>query len=128
MADGDARLLALDGLDPVLDEAGPARLGAAGAADGETLFLGLDGGRALFAPLIRTEALGAARLVRVPAARLDERARTRRSGARRAASTNGTTAIVSAAFAGRRPRSSAPAGAATARAAAPSISRASIRW
>jgi NAD+ diphosphatase len=57
MANGDARLLALDGLDPVLDEAG-ALARAPLAGDGETLFLGLDGGVPLFAPLIRTEALG----------------------------------------------------------------------
>jgi NAD+ diphosphatase len=57
MADGDARLLALDGLDPVLDEAG-ALAWAPLAGDGETLFLGLDGGVPLFAPLVRTEALG----------------------------------------------------------------------
>jgi NAD+ diphosphatase len=57
MANGDARLLALDGLDPVLDEAG-ALAWAPLAGDGDTLFLGLDGGVPLFAPLIRTEALG----------------------------------------------------------------------
>jgi NAD+ diphosphatase len=57
MANGDARLLALDGLDPVLDEAG-ALAWAPLAGDGEALFLGLDGGVPLFAPLIRTEALG----------------------------------------------------------------------
>jgi NAD+ diphosphatase len=57
MADGDARLLALDGLDPVLDEAGGLAW-APLAGEGETLFLGLDQGVPLFAPLIRTEALG----------------------------------------------------------------------
>ncbi|MEA3012105.1 MAG: diphosphatase [Sphingomonadales bacterium] len=57
MANGDARLLALDGLDPVLDDAGALAWGPL-AGDGETLFLGLDGGVPLFAPLIRTEALG----------------------------------------------------------------------
>jgi NAD+ diphosphatase len=57
MANGDARLLALDGLDPVLDEAGRLAWGPL-AGDGEALFLGLDGGVPLFAPLIRTEALG----------------------------------------------------------------------
>lgn len=57
MANGDARLLALDGLDPVLDAAGRLAWGPP-AGDGETLFLGLDGGVPLFAPLIRTEALG----------------------------------------------------------------------
>ncbi|HVQ09814.1 MAG TPA: NAD(+) diphosphatase [Allosphingosinicella sp.] len=57
MADGDARLLALDGLDPVLDEAGALAWGPL-AGGGETLFLGFDDGVPLFAPLIRTEALG----------------------------------------------------------------------
>jgi NAD+ diphosphatase len=57
MANGDARLLALDGLDPVLDEAGALAWGPL-AGEAETLFLGLDGGVPLFAPLIRTEALG----------------------------------------------------------------------
>jgi NAD+ diphosphatase len=57
MANGDARLLALDGLDPVLDEAGRLAWGPPGG-DGESLFLGLDEGVPLFAPLIRTEALG----------------------------------------------------------------------
>jgi NAD+ diphosphatase len=57
MANGDARLLALDGLDPVLDEAGGLAW-APLAGEGETLFLGLDGAVPLFAPLIRTEALG----------------------------------------------------------------------
>ncbi|HEV7659904.1 MAG TPA: NAD(+) diphosphatase [Allosphingosinicella sp.] len=57
MANGEARLLALDGLDPVLDEAGRLAWGPP-AGDGEALFLGLDEGVPLFAPLIRTEALG----------------------------------------------------------------------
>ena len=57
MANGDARLLALDGLDPVLDEAGHLAWGTL-AAEGELLFLGLDEGVPLFAPLIRTEAPG----------------------------------------------------------------------
>jgi NAD+ diphosphatase len=57
MANGDARLLALDGLNPVLDEAGRLAWGPL-AGDGEALFLGLDEGVPLFAPLIRTEALG----------------------------------------------------------------------
>jgi NAD+ diphosphatase len=57
MANGDARLLALDGLDPVLDEAGRLAWGPL-AGEGEALFLGLDEGVPLFAPLIRTEALG----------------------------------------------------------------------
>jgi NAD+ diphosphatase len=57
MAAGDARLLALDGLDPVLDDAGRLAWGPL-AGDGETLFLGLDEGVPLFAPLIRTAALG----------------------------------------------------------------------
>lgn len=54
MMNGDARLLRLDAADPVLDEAGQLlwdRLD--GGAD--TLFLGLDNGRPLFAPLVRME-------------------------------------------------------------------------
>ncbi len=57
MANGDARLLALDTLDPVLDEAGRLAWGPL-AGEGETLFLGLDEGVPLFAPLIRAPALG----------------------------------------------------------------------
>jgi NAD+ diphosphatase len=57
MADGEARLLALDGLDPVLDAAGGLAWGPL-AGESETLFLGLDEGVPLFAPLIRTETLG----------------------------------------------------------------------
>ncbi len=55
MMNGDARLLRLDAADPVLDEAGNLlwdRL--EGGAD--TLFLGLEDGRPLFAPLVRMEA------------------------------------------------------------------------
>jgi NAD+ diphosphatase len=57
MTNGDARLLALDTLDPVLDEAGRLAWGPL-AGEGETLFLGLDEGVPLFAPLIRAPALG----------------------------------------------------------------------
>ena len=54
MANGDARLLHLDTVDPVLDEAGALRWGPVeGAAD--LLFLGLEEGRPLFAPLVRME-------------------------------------------------------------------------
>jgi len=57
MANGDARLLRLAELDPVLDEEG--RL-AWGPLEGEQdcLFLGLDEGAPLFAPLVRTGMLG----------------------------------------------------------------------
>jgi len=54
MMNGDARLLRLDAADPVLDEEG--RLlwqKLEGGAD--TLFLGLEDGRPLFAPLVRME-------------------------------------------------------------------------
>jgi NAD+ diphosphatase len=54
MMNGDARLLQLDAADPVLDEEGrllwrPLEGGA------DTLFLGLDEGRPLFAPMVRME-------------------------------------------------------------------------
>src|ERR1700741_3943160 len=57
MADGAARLRRLDLVDPVLDDEGrllwePLDGGA------ETLFLGLEEGRPLFAPLVRMEKFG----------------------------------------------------------------------
>jgi NAD+ diphosphatase len=58
MADNDARLLRLAGLDPVLDAQGRLDWGPLDGADGETLFLGLDEGAPLFAPLVRMQALG----------------------------------------------------------------------
>ena len=57
MANGDARLLRLDQVDPVLDEEGRLLWEPLGTAD-ETLFLGLEEGRPLFAPLVRMETLG----------------------------------------------------------------------
>lgn len=57
MANGDARLLRLDVVDPVLDEAGGLLWEPLGTAE-ETLFLGLEEGRPLFAPLVRMEELG----------------------------------------------------------------------
>ncbi len=57
MANGDARLLRLDQVDPVLDETGRLLWEPLGTAD-ETLFLGLEEGRPLFAPLVRMETLG----------------------------------------------------------------------
>jgi NAD+ diphosphatase len=57
MANGDARLLRLDQVDPVLDEAGRLLWEPLGTA-AETLFLGLEEGRPLFAPLVRMEQLG----------------------------------------------------------------------
>jgi NAD+ diphosphatase len=57
LANGDARLLGLAELDPVLDEAG--RLHWTALTEGEeTIFLGLEEGVPLFAPLVRTEAFG----------------------------------------------------------------------
>ena len=53
-ASGDARLLQLDGVDPVLDEAAGLRWGPLGQAE-DLLFLGLEEGRPLFAPLVRME-------------------------------------------------------------------------
>jgi NAD+ diphosphatase len=58
MANGDARLLRLAELDPVLDEEGRLAWGPLDGADGDYLFLGLDEGAPLFAPLVRIQALG----------------------------------------------------------------------
>ena len=58
MANGDARLLRLAELDPVLDEEGRLAWAPFESAAGEHLFLGLDGEAPLFAPLVRTEKLG----------------------------------------------------------------------
>lgn len=58
MARDDARLLALETLDPLLDGEGRLRWSPLAGAPGELLFLGLEGGAPLFAPLLRTEALG----------------------------------------------------------------------
>jgi len=58
MANGDARLLRLAELDPVLDEEGRLAWEPLGGADGDYLFLGLDEGAPLFAPLVRMQALG----------------------------------------------------------------------
>jgi NAD+ diphosphatase len=57
MANNDARLLRLDAIDPVLDEEGRLRWGPVGDAE-EMLFLGLEEGRPLFAPLVRMEQPG----------------------------------------------------------------------
>ena len=57
MANGDARLLRLDSVDPVLDEEGRLLWGPLEGAE-EMLFLGLEEGRPLFAPLVRMETLG----------------------------------------------------------------------
>jgi NAD+ diphosphatase len=61
-ASPDARLLRLDALDPVLDEAGRLRWDPmdAGPPESELLFLGLDGERPLFAPLLKLPTGGAA--------------------------------------------------------------------
>ena len=56
-AAGAARLLRLDDLDPVLDEAGRLDWTGLNGAE-ETIFLGLHDGAPLFAPLLRVEALG----------------------------------------------------------------------
>jgi NAD+ diphosphatase len=58
MAAGDARLLRLAELDPVLDEEGRLAWAPLEGGEGDYLFLGLDEGAPLFAPLVRTEALG----------------------------------------------------------------------
>ncbi|HYJ31333.1 MAG TPA: NAD(+) diphosphatase [Allosphingosinicella sp.] len=51
----DARLLRLAGLDPVLGDDGRLMWDAPGAGPAELIFLGLDGGAAVFAPLVRLE-------------------------------------------------------------------------
>jgi NAD+ diphosphatase len=59
MANGDARLLRLADLDPVLDDKGALHWAPfAEFENAEAIFLGLDDGVPLFAPLVRTEALG----------------------------------------------------------------------
>jgi NAD+ diphosphatase len=59
MANGDARLLGLAELDPMIDGEGRLQWSAfAEAATEETIFLGLDEGVPLFAPLVRTHAIG----------------------------------------------------------------------
>ena len=57
MANGDALLLQLDTVDPVLDEAGRL-LWRPLEDETEMLFLGLEEGRPLFAPLVHMEQLG----------------------------------------------------------------------
>jgi len=57
MANGEARLLRLDSVDPVLDETGRLVWGPL-EDEADTLFLGLEEGRPLFAPLVRMEQLG----------------------------------------------------------------------
>jgi NAD+ diphosphatase len=58
MADGDARLLDLDEIDPLLDDEGRLAWSPLAEADGDLLFLGLDDGVPLFAPLVKMRALG----------------------------------------------------------------------
>ena len=58
MAQEEARLLRLAELDPVLDEEGRLAWDALDRSAGDCLFLGLDEGVPLFAPLVRTAALG----------------------------------------------------------------------
>ena len=53
----DARLLDLADLDPVLDEAGRLSWSPLNG-EGETIFLGFEGGAPRFAPLVRTDAVG----------------------------------------------------------------------
>lgn len=57
-ARAEARLLRLADLDPVLDEEGRLAWSAVEQAETELIFLGLDGELPLFAPLVRTAALG----------------------------------------------------------------------
>ena len=58
MANGAARLLRLDTLDPLLDEEGRLLWVPLAGAEGEYLFLGLEEGIPHFAPLPRLERLG----------------------------------------------------------------------
>ena len=57
-ARAEARLLRLADLDPVLDEEGRLAWAAVEEIEAERIFLGLDGDLPLFAPLVRSEALG----------------------------------------------------------------------
>jgi NAD+ diphosphatase len=58
MADGGARLLRLDTLDPVLDAEGRLAWAPLDGVDGDYLFLGVADGVPHFAPLLRLERLG----------------------------------------------------------------------
>jgi len=58
MANADARLLRLETLDPLLGEDGKLAWTPLAGAAGEFLFLGIEDGAPLFAPLLRLEALG----------------------------------------------------------------------
>ncbi len=58
MANGEARLLRLDTLDPLLDEEGRLLWSPLAAGDSELLFLGIEDGVPHFAPLLALEKLG----------------------------------------------------------------------
>jgi NAD+ diphosphatase len=58
MANGDARVLAMETLDPVLDAEGRLVWAPLAAGAGELLFLGLEGDTPLFAPLLALDELG----------------------------------------------------------------------
>ncbi len=58
MAHGEARLLRLAELDPVLDGEGRLVWEPFAGTDGDHIFLGLDGGAPHFAPLVRMQTLG----------------------------------------------------------------------
>jgi NAD+ diphosphatase len=58
MASGDARLLGLDGTDPLLDAEGGLIWSDLPDEGADLLFLGLDEGTPLFAPLVRMQQLG----------------------------------------------------------------------
>jgi NAD+ diphosphatase len=58
MANGEARLLSLAGLDPVLDAQGRLDWGPLTGAEGDYLFLGMEEGAPLFAPVVRIEGSG----------------------------------------------------------------------
>jgi len=58
MASGDARLLGLDGTDPLLDAEGGLIWSGLADERADLLFLGLDEGTPLFAPLVRMQQLG----------------------------------------------------------------------
>jgi NAD+ diphosphatase len=58
MASGDARLLGLDGTDPLLDAEGGLIWSGLADEGANLLFLGLDEGTPLFAPLVRMQQLG----------------------------------------------------------------------
>ena len=114
-------------LDPVLDEEGRLLWSPVEEGEAELIFLGLEGESPLFAPLVRTGTLGqrAWGVFRLLAP--DEPARRGDLGRGAKPQRMAQPPRLLRHVRRRRPHRSAPAGAGAAPAAAPSISRASIR-